>query len=45
MKIGEFFIEYNRLLVIGAILTILLMATLLGAPAAALPTAGSGSPA
>lgn len=43
MKIGEFFVEYNRLLILGAVLTVLLMATLLGNPAAA-TVPGSGSP-
>jgi hypothetical protein len=41
MKIGEFFVEYNRLLILGAILTLLLMATLLGAPVSATPQGGS----
>jgi hypothetical protein len=36
----EFFVEYNRLVVLAAMLTILLMAVLLGAPALALPTGG-----
>lgn len=36
----EFFIEYNRLLVLAALLTMLLMASLLGAPALATPSGG-----
>jgi hypothetical protein len=36
----EFFVEYNRLLVLAALLTILLMATLLGAPVLATPDGG-----
>ena len=43
MKIGEFFVEYNRLLILAAALTIMLMAALLGAPVAAAP--GIGTPA
>jgi hypothetical protein len=37
----EFFVEYNRLVVIAAMLTILLIASLLGAPVAASPGAGA----
>jgi len=40
----EFFVEYNRLLVLAAMLTILLMATLLGVPAMAQPYAGGSGP-
>nr|MDO8132821.1 hypothetical protein [Candidatus Njordarchaeum guaymaensis] len=36
----EFFIEYNRIVLFAALLTVLLMASLLGAPAAARPEAG-----
>lgn len=41
MNAGEFFVEYNRLLILAAALTIMLMAALLGAPAAATPFTGS----
>jgi hypothetical protein len=40
----EFFIEYNRLLILAALLTMLLMATLLGAPALAQPFDGGPVP-
>jgi hypothetical protein len=38
----EFFVEYNRLVVLAAMLTVLLMAALLGAPALAAPLGGAG---
>jgi len=40
----EFFVEYNRLIMLAAMLTILLMATLLGAPAVAQPYDGGSGP-
>jgi hypothetical protein len=36
----EFFIEYNRLVIFAALLTLMLMAALLGAPVAAKPEMG-----
>jgi hypothetical protein len=37
---NEFFVEYNRLVVFAALLTLLLMVALLGSTAAASPSAG-----
>nr|MDO8100566.1 hypothetical protein [Candidatus Njordarchaeota archaeon] len=40
----EFFVEYNRLIMLAAMLTILLIATLLGAPAVVLAYDGGPGP-